>query len=288
MSRVARLIACVLLLLAGQSTDYRTQVESYRKGRESRINGVTGATALVGLHWLTNGTHTVGRGASNDIVLAGPSAPLTLGTIVVTDGLATLRVAPGVAVRVDDKPSAVVEFDPAQNTEVTADGMTFTVIKRARGLALRVWDDKAAARAAFRGLTWYAIDPAWKIDAAFVPHTPGPVVHVLDVLGEIVDMPNPGAAIFTVADKEYRLEALVDPDNADALFFPFRDATNNTTTYGAGRYFYVSKPKNGRVTLDFNYALNPPCAFSEFTTCPVAPASNRLSLSVTAGEQYKR
>lgn len=283
-----RAIAAALLCLVWQTPDYRAQVESYRQGRAQRINGETGATALVGLHWLTAGEHSVGRAASNDIVLTGPSAPARLGTILVRASGATLTVAPGVVARVGDAASRVIELDPAKDTNVTAGGMTLTLIKRAKGLALRVWDSQAPKRVSFTGLTWYPVDAAWNISAKWAPHTPAPVVHVLDVMGEVVDMPNPGAAVFSVSGKEYKLEALVDPDNADALFFPFRDATSNKTTYGAGRYFYVSKPKDGRVQLDFNYALNPPCAFSEFTTCPVAPASNRLSIAVTAGEQYKR
>jgi len=195
--------------------------------------------------------------------------------------------APGVTATVGAEHASVIALDPAKNTEVAVGGMTLTVIRRAKGLALRVWDANAPARVSFHGLSWYPVDAAWNISAKWVPHAPAPVVHVLDVLGEVVDMPNPGAAVFSVGHKEYRLEALVDPDNAGALFFPFRDATSNRTTYGAGRYFYVSQPKDGRVQLDFNYALNPPCAFSEFTTCPVAPASNRLALAITAGEMYK-
>lgn len=283
-----RLVSAALFCLIWQAPDYRTQVESYRKGREERINGVTGATALVGLHWLTPGRHSIGRASSNDIVLTGPSAPENLGTIVVRADGATLALAPGVAARVKGAAVTAIELDPEKNTEVTAGGLTLTVIRRAKGLALRVWDANSPGRLAFHGLTWYPVDAAWNISARWVPHTPAPVVHVLDVLGEVVDMPNPGAAVFTAGGKEYRLEALVDPDNADALFFPFRDATSNKTTYGAGRYFYVSQPKDGRVQLDFNYALNPPCAFSAFTTCPVAPAANRLPVAITAGEQYRR
>jgi hypothetical protein len=283
-----RLVTVVLVALVSQAGDYRAQVETYRQGREGRINSSTGATALVGLHWLSVGDHTVGRSASNDVVLTGPSAPATLGTIRVRADGATLRVAPDVQARVKDQVVTSVELVPAQDTQVTVGAMTMTLIRRARGLALRVWDADAPARRAFRGLVWYPVDPVWNIDALFEPHVPAPKVAVLDVLGEVVNMTNPGAAVFTVGGKQYRLEALVDPDNANALFFPFKDATNTTSTYRAGRYFYVDPPKNGRVHLDFNYALNPPCAFSDFTTCPVPPSSNRLSVAITAGEQYRR
>jgi len=38
--------------------------------------------------------------------------------------------------------------------------------------------------------------------------------------------------------------------------------------------------------LDFNRAYNPPCVFTPFATCPLAPPENRLPFAVTAGEKY--
>jgi uncharacterized protein (DUF1684 family) len=97
-------------------------------------------------------------------------------------------------------------------------------------------------------------------------------------------MKNPGVVVFTVAGKEYSLEAMLETDNAKELFFIFKDGTSNKTTYGAGRYLYTPLPRDGRVDLDFNKAKNPPCAFTDFATCPLPPAKNRLTLSVMAGE----
>jgi len=69
------------------------------------------------------------------------------------------------------------------------------------------------------------------------------------------------------------------------LFFIFRDATSNKTTYGAARFLYAEFAKDGVVTLDFNKTINPPCAFTPFATCPLPPPQNRLTLAVTAGEK---
>jgi uncharacterized protein (DUF1684 family) len=98
-------------------------------------------------------------------------------------------------------------------------------------------------------------------------------------------MANPGYVSFTVGGQEIHLEALLESPNAKELFFMFRDATSGKTTYGAGRYLYTELPKDGRVIVDFNRAMNPPCAFTDFATCPLPPAANRLSIAVTAGEQ---
>jgi hypothetical protein len=64
----------------------------------------------------------------------------------------------------------------------------------------------------------------------------------------------------------------------------FRDGTSNKTTYGVGRYLYTDLPRDGHVVLDFNRAMNPPCAFTSFATCPLPPGANRLTLAIAAGE----
>ncbi len=70
------------------------------------------------------------------------------------------------------------------------------------------------------------------------------------------------------------------------LFIIFKDSTSGATTYPAGR-FLVSEEIMGRaVTLDFNRAYNPPCAFTEFATCPLPPEENHLDFPIEAGEMY--
>ena len=69
--------------------DYREQVEAYRATRGAEIIAPTGWAALVGLHWLTPGIHTVGHAPGNAVLLTGPSAPASLGTVTVTAEAAT-------------------------------------------------------------------------------------------------------------------------------------------------------------------------------------------------------
>jgi uncharacterized protein len=47
-------------------------------------------------------------------------------------------------------------------------------------------------------------------------------------------------------------------------------------------------PKDGKVVIDFNKAYNPPCAFTPYATCPLAPPENRLGVAVRAGEKKYR
>ena len=69
----------------------------------------------------------------------------------------------------------------------------------------------------------------------------------------------------------------------------FTDATSGVTTYPGARSLSVAEPDaDGSVTLDFNRAANLPCSFTDFATCPVAPAQNRLDVAVEAGERNPR
>jgi uncharacterized protein len=69
----------------------------------------------------------------------------------------------------------------------------------------------------------------------------------------------------------------------------FTDATSGVTTYRAARALSISAPEaDGTVTLDFNRASNLPCSFTDYGTCPVAPAENRLPIAVEVGEKNPR
>ena len=67
----------------------------------------------------------------------------------------------------------------------------------------------------------------------------------------------------------------------------FTDATSGVTTYAACRGLAIAEPvADGTVTLDFNRAVNPPCAFTPFATCPLAPPGNDLPVAIEAGEKF--
>lgn len=82
-------------------------------------------------------------------------------------------------------------------------------------------------------------------------------------------------------------QSLLAFPEGEGLFIVLRDTTSSKTTYGAGRFLSVEKKPEvgGKVTLDFNRAYNPPCAFSKFTTCPLAPKQNHLPIAISAGEK---
>lgn len=102
-------------------------------------------------------------------------------------------------------------------------------------------------------------------------------------------------------EREYRREATVSFEvNSESTrltlystghpgyFVPFRDKTSGADTYGAGRYLDVDPNDDGTVTIDFNLAYNPYCAYNEAYSCPLPPVENWLQVPIEAGElDYK-
>lgn len=79
------------------------------------------------------------------------------------------------------------------------------------------------------------------------------------------------------------------PEYADLLFIPFKDLTNGTKTYSGGRYIDLKTPTDNEVTINFNLAYNPNCAYgSDRYNCPIPPKENALRVKIEAGEKiYK-
>jgi hypothetical protein len=102
-----------------------------------------------------------------------------------------------------------------------------------------------------------------------------------------------GAVTIPFAAGPRRLEIFWMEGYAGGLFLPFRDATNGTETYGAGRYLLDAAKSadlggdlgRGTLILDFNFAFQPSCAFDPKWACPLAPPSNRLDIPIRAGER---
>jgi hypothetical protein len=131
----------------------------------------------------------------------------------------------------------------------------------------------------------YPVDAAWRIEADFIPYATPQMRAIPTVIGTSEPMSAPGLLRFKVGGRELTLEPMVeDPDHPE-LFIIFVDATGGKGTYAAGRFLYAEMPKNGKVILDFNRAINPPCAFSLFATCPLPPKQNQLEIPIPAGEK---
>jgi len=160
----------------------------------------------------------------------------------------------------------------------------FTIIKRGERFAVRMWDSSAETLKKFTGIERFPVLKQWKVEARWEAYIPPKPIKVASVIpGYMEDYTVPGVAIFSIGGKECRLEPV--ESGPTTLFYIFADATNGKETYGAGRFLYSDPPKDGRVVIDFNKAHNPPCAFTDYATCPLPPESNHLSVRIEAGEK---
>lgn len=258
---------------------YQAEIEGRHAQRLERLNRPDGWLSLVGLHWVEPGLQRIGSAPDNDIVLA--TGPAYLAEILLEDG----------QIRIDPTEEGGAWHEPGKDGLVgrlrfNEGEASIQVIERAGRMALRVRDAKAPTRTGFAGIERFATDPGWRFDASFVAHDPPRTMPIVDVLGNSTDTPNPGSVSFVYAGKHYSLEALDEGDGR--LFFVFADRTSGKESYGAGRMLYADPAVNGRTVLDFNLAYNPPCAFTEYSTCPLPPPENRLDLAVRAGEKRYR
>jgi hypothetical protein len=230
----------------------------------------------------------VGSAPGNDVVIPSADVPDRLGAIQVWDGRATAMFPPGSGVTRSGKPAISVPMrDDRQGhpTVLQIGAVRFHVLWREGRLALRVKDANSAARAAFTEIRHYPVDLRWRLASRFEPYEPERFVPVPTVLGHEETYRIPGAVAFDVEGQKLRLDAFLEEEDATDLFFVFGDRTNGTETYGGGRFLYVLRPAEGRVTMDFNRAYNPPCVFTPHATCALPLPQNRLPIRIEAGER---
>lgn len=273
--------------LAPDRDAHAAEVEAWHRGRVERLRREDGWLATVGLHWLEEGRHRLGSAPDADVVLPAGHAPERVGELVVTPDEVRLGLEPGVPMTHDGEPvtgEVILATDASGTPTVLQHGsVRFHVIDRDGRRALRVRDAESEQRRRFTGIARYPVDPRWLVAGRLVDE-PGEVA-LPTVLGTRTRAPSPGAVEFDWQGQRHRLTP-VRYEGSDSLFFVFADATSGKETYGGGRFLYAALPdEEGRVLLDFNRAYNPPCAFTDFATCPLPPPGNTLPFPVRAGEK---
>jgi uncharacterized protein len=282
--------ALLLLLVAMGSAPalgderYDRQIDRWRRQREADLKADDGWLTVSGLFWLRPGEARIGGDPSNDILLPA-HAPDSVGTMTLHAGHVLFQAAPGATITRNGKAfeSGEIHSDADQHADTLAVGdVKLILLKRGERLALRLKDNRSPLRAGFAGLRWYPVQEKWRITGKFVPY-PTPTKLIMDtIVGETEVEESPGCVTFEYDGKVYSLQAA--KLKTGALWFVFRDGTSGRTTHGGARQLYADPPNDRVVVLDFNKAVNLPCAYIPYATCPLAPPQNRLSLAIEAGE----
>ncbi len=283
---ISLVVALLLALPPVQAaSSYLAGIQQFRAGREAALRADDGWLTVAGLFWLKPGRNTAGSAAGSDIVLPR-QAPARLGTFELAGGTVTFTADPSARAAQHGRPVTSATFDLSRGDRdaVTAGDLVLFPIQRGDRMGIRLRDLHSRMRSGFTGLRWYPVRPEYQLKGTFVAYPQPRTVHVPNVLGQEPEMTSPGYVTFTLEGRTLRLEPVFESDERSELFFVFSDLTSRDATYRAGRFLYAALPKDGVVVLDFNKAENPPCAFTDFATCPLPLKENRLPVRIEAGE----
>jgi len=231
----------------------------------------------------------LGSGAENDIVVPAAAAA-RIGEFRVSEEGVRLVVDEGVEVTTDGTPvtDVLMPADTTGNGILVSHGsLAWSVIERGGKLAVRIRDYEHPFVAEFGPIPFFEIDPSRRVIATLRKYDEPRTITVDTVIEGFQQFPvSPGIVEFEIDGMSYSLEA--ETSSNDRLFIVFGDQTSGRETYGAGRFVYLDDPgvDGGEAILDFNKSYNPPCAFNDFSTCPVASPRNRLAVRIEAGEKY--
>jgi len=259
-------------------TAFEQQWHQWHTEHEEKRADPHGFLAITGLHWLSGSPQRFPDAPGS--WTTGPAGV----TVTLTDG-EELTVG-GTAVTGTHDFGVLPE---RTDIKVTAGDAVLEIAKRGGFDILRPRHPGNPLRADYPGTPAYEPTEKWVVTGRFVPfEAPRDVAVGAAVEGIEHVYTSPGRVEFEVGGAPLSL-TVFNGDAPGTLFVLFTDATSGVTTYAANRSLPIAAPAaDGSVVLDFNHATNLPCAYTEFATCPLPPAENKLPVAVEAGEQIPR
>jgi len=248
----------------------------WKANREASVKEPQGDLALIAMHEIKGKQHIEGIPG-----LWMPVQDNEPGLILEADAMDKLRldgnqhiegtiklIADETVIHIDENISATATYQPGSMH------------------LLAIWDAQSEAIKQFKGIDVYPYNPNWVLEADFIADEGNGTfdfLHTSDHDNRVRTHQSLGEIHFSYEGTSFAMRPFA---SGDSMILVFRDATSGVDSYDMGRMLLVSKPTDeGKVVLDFNRAFLPPCAFSMHFNCPMPPASNRLAISVNAGEK---
>lgn len=254
--------------------DYLAQIEAWKLTRLAALKAPEGWLNIIGRFWLEAGTVTFGTAADNDLVLS--AGPAHAGSIT-QDGTGGVSFTP-----MNGAPQAI-KLDKHHPPRFTIENLLCEVTTLNGQNALRIRDTASTAPAELTGIDYFQTDPKWRIEAEWVS-LETPKGMTVDTSKSIpTDVEATHKAVFTLDVQPFELFAT--HGTASSPQFVIRDLTSRDSTYPASRFVFGEDVTETTITLDFNKAINPPCAFTEHAVCPLPPTENVLPIRIEAGEK---
>jgi uncharacterized protein len=237
------------------------------------------------------GENTVGSAPDSDVRLPAGAAPERLGIIRFQGDHGTLQVTCDEPVTVDgiETQTALLRnrYEPGDMSVVRVRQVSFGVMQWASDpYNVRVWDANSPKRLNFPGRAWFPIDPRYRVVGEFTRHPQAHDFTVDHTGGLTQELENIGTVSFELLGQRFQFAAMASELGPDYVWLLMRDGTSGKATYGAGRFLMAALLNDHEVDVDFNKFYQPPCAFCDYTTCPMPPWGNVLPFPVEAGERY--
>lgn len=148
----------------------------------------------------------------------------------------------------------------------------------------------------FKGLDFFPIDSTYTVLAKLTKTPDAPTFNFPMTKNRSAVYKKYGVVSFTIKEQQFELDIYKEdnpkPKYKDNLFLPFLDNTNGKTSYRGGRFIDIlttDEQSDGSISIDFNKAYNPYCAYSDRYSCPITPRNNSLNIDIKAGVMaYKK
>lgn len=266
--------------------EYIKSVQEWQVERLESLKSENGWLNLVGLHWLKDGQNPFGSNEANNIIFP-ENAPGFIGNIILYKGNLSISINDDVEVFINDsilKESNILTDAEKGTTKFKMGSFRWYIIKRGERYGIRLKDLESPLIDQITEVPSFPIDLKWRLNAKFEKFDTPKEIAVPNVLGDTEFEKCYGLIKFKIGEEEHSLMPLGDGNKG--FFVIFADETSAEETYGAGRFLSVEKPdEKGNTIVDFNKATNPPCAFTDYATCPLPPKENILSVKILAGEK---
>lgn len=265
---------------------YLAELAAWRKDISDGLRRPYGWLSLTGLFWLQEGENSVGSSPEHAVVLP-TRVPPTAGMFTLTSGIVIFTPATD-GFKLNDKlltTATELHNDHAEHPDfVFFDDIRFLVLKRGDHYAVRVWDPQRPERQTAIGRVWFPPDESAKVTARIERFDPPKRVIRDDITGIQQEGEMHAALHFDLDGEHCAPDAEILDDGTYYLLI--KDGTAGKSTYGSGRFLVSEPPIGDEVILDFNKAYSPPCAFTEFATCPLPAPQNTFRTPIQAGERY--
>ncbi|MEV0093111.1 DUF1684 domain-containing protein [Streptomyces sp. NPDC050738] len=259
------------------TTDAVQDWKIWHEHRTETVSAPYGPLALTGTHWLDDAVEGRIPDVPGQWTADGDEIVLT----AVAEDALSLDGAPFTG-----RTRLAADGGPVATARLSQ-GETRLVVLRREGLwAVRVWDPRSEARRSFAGIEATPYDERWVLPGLFRPYAQSRTVQVPNADGRDRGLALGGELAFHRDGDEHTLQVAVEEDGS--LWAVFADATSGSTSFRF-RFLRPSAPApDGRVQVDFNRSLLPPCAFAAHFICPFPPPGNTLPFDIAAGERAVR